>query len=144
MGIRSTFRRVRATVVRALLAIASALGIYTAVQAQAPIYTVTATMPTEYVGGAALPLDHLATWTISYSLNGGALQTKVVPVTAANMSTTIPKAIGTTCVQVFVTTKGAAPVPTDSRNSSSGMVPEPPICVQFNGGPKSPSNTAVQ
>ncbi len=127
-----------------LLAAAATLAACSRAESQLADWNVQATMPTEYTDGTALPLSHLASWTISYSVNGGAVQTKVVTSLAAVTSTTIPKSLGTTCFQNFVTAKGAAPVPTSAWNTSSSAAPSPAVCVTITGPPKPPTNLTVQ
>lgn len=104
-----------------------------------PVYTVSATMPTEYTSGAALPLSDIASMTVTYTVNGGALQSKTVTTLQATTITTVPKQLGTTCFQVYVTTKATAAGP----NASSSMTPEPPVCLLMAGIPRAPSNVQV-
>ncbi len=136
MKIKEIGKKIKATVAAVLLAIATALGLYSV--AADPVWTVSASMPTEYTSNQALPLSDLATMTVVWKVGAGAVQTKVVTVTQATVSTTIPKELGSTCVAAFVTTKATALVP----NVSSAQTAD--VCVVNAGIPKTPTNIQVQ
>jgi hypothetical protein len=129
--------RVRKKLTAVILAFGAALGIYT--MAQQPIYTVTATMPTVYTTSQALPLADIASWTVTWRVDGGAVQTKVVnaPLTAT-MQTTIPKVVGTTCVISFVTATATALSP-----NSVGL-PTAEVCKTLAGSPGAPTGQTLQ
>lgn len=135
--VKKAARSVWSWLVAAALAVAAFFG-YEADTAE-PTYAVTLTMPTQYTSGEPLALTELASYTIVYTVNGGAQQTKVVTsgITAIS-STTIPKQLGRTCASAFVTTNATGLTP----NTSSSQVG--PVCVVNAGIPNAPTNLTLQ
>jgi hypothetical protein len=104
-------------------------------ESQSPTYAVSLTLPNQYTDGSALPLSDLTSYTIAYKVGAATTYTtKAVngPFTAAIQSTTIPKALGQTCVNAFV----------NVGTSASSATPD--ICVTYTGPPRAPTNLQVQ
>jgi hypothetical protein len=134
MTIKTRLTAVRKWIAGVVLSIAAALGIY--VNAQAPVYQVSLTLPSQYTDNSALPLSALTSYTVAYKAAGASTYTtKVVngPFTQANQSTTIPKELGQTCINAFVNVGAVASAATS-----------PDVCPTFTGPPKAPTNLTVQ
>jgi hypothetical protein len=137
MSIKDKFKsaafKVRTWVIAALLAVAAWFG-HEATTAE-PAYAVTLTLPSQYVDGSALPLPALTSYSVAYRVGAGAYTVKVVngPFTTANQSTTIPKALGQTCANAFVTAGGMASAATS-----------PDVCVANTGPPRAPTGLALE
>jgi hypothetical protein len=134
MSIKSTWLKVRkwilATLAAAAAAIAGFLGLDDAESAD-PTYAVAWTLPTQYTDGSTMPAGTLASTTIAYRVGTAPVTLKVVPTPAT--STTIPKALGTTCASAFVTTTGGI---------ASAATAE--VCVSNTGPPRAPTGLTIE
>lgn len=134
MTIKTRLTAARKWIAGVVLSIAAALGIY--VNAQAPVYQVSLTLPNQYTDNSTLPLSAITSYSIAYKLPGATEYTvKVVngPFTQANQSTTTPKQLGQTCFNAFVNVGAVASAATS-----------PDVCPTFTGPPKAPTNLTVQ
>lgn len=135
MSVKSIGKKIRAALVAVALAVAGFFGYHPAESAD-PTWAVSLTLPSQYTGNSALPLSALTSYTVAYKAPGASTYTtKVVngPFTQANQSTTIPKELGQTCLNVFVNVGAVASAAT-----------APDVCVSYTGPPKPPSNLTVQ
>lgn len=125
-------RRIWKKITAVVAGILASLGLYVA--AQTPTYSVSLALPNQYTDGSALPLSSLTSYTIAYKVGSGSVQTKVIsgPFSSASQSTTIPKSLGTTCVNAFVNVGAIASAATADS------------CVTNTGPPMPPTNLQVQ
>ncbi|MGC3959581.1 MAG: hypothetical protein QM813_17025 [Verrucomicrobiota bacterium] len=135
MSIKTAFKKARAWVTGAVLALLASIGLYHPVESQTPAYTVTLTLPTQRADNSALPLSQIASYTVAYKVGAGAYTLKVVngPFTTLAQTTTTPRVFGTTCHNVYVTDTGGL----------VGAATSPDICVTTNAPPNPPSNVTV-